>query len=273
VTTPLALRHEQVIPTGHGDRPVATAEMDGRPVIVKRFADLDTGRTVWQDHRALWHSPAGRHRCPPAVPEPLACRPGLLVMEAVEGDPLGRRGDPGAMVERATDAAVLLTDLHRSGVVVSRRRPWESVLRSMARKAVDMPEAARVVAALGAARLVDAPLVVGHGDWSPRNVLASPAGLRMIDFDRMAMADPARDVTYWGAWAWATELIAGRPPTWSVADDYAARYADAARVHPVNTGAYRSVALLRIAHGWSALATASDLRAIILDEAVRQARA
>jgi len=37
-------------------------------------------------------------------------------------------------------------------------------------------------------------------------MLDAPNGLALIDFDRLQMAAPERDISYWGAWTWVTML-------------------------------------------------------------------
>jgi aminoglycoside phosphotransferase (APT) family kinase protein len=115
-------------------------------------------------------------------------------------------------------------------------------------------------------------LVISHGDFSPRNVLLTPEGLALIDFDRLQMAAPERDIAYWGAWTWVTMLTTGQQPSWQIADDLALAYNGFRPARPVAepsaSGFYRAVALLRIAHGWSALQAAPQTAALVLGEAL-----
>ena len=78
----------------------------------------------------------------------------------------------------------------------------------------------------------------------------------------------ARDVEYWGAWAWATLRLSGHPGSWQLA----ARYREAYLAHRPDARAelertapfHRTAALLRIAHGWSALRADPDTMASVI---------
>lgn len=270
----------------HADRPVRLGDLGGRPVVVKTFLSADGGR-VHDDHVRLWASPFGAGRRPPGIPEPIAWDPGRreLVMEALDGVPIGARGEPGLAPALTGACARLLADLHASGAVVRRRRDGRRLAAALRRKADDMSgtahagEAARLAADLeGRLTAPDADggdLVPGHGDFSPRNVLLTPAGVRLIDLDRMQMCSPARDVTYWGAWMWATLVLAGGRPSWGPGERFEDAYlAHRPRARPViaaSRGPHRAAALLRIAHGWSALRDRPETTRIILREARVQA--
>ena len=183
---------------------------------------------------------------------------------------------------RAAEAARLLADLHASGVRPARRRGAAGVLRSLERKAAEMDGdagAAFADAVARVGRLADRCAVAGaerpvatHGDWSPRNVLDAPGGLRVIDLDRLQHAGAGRDLAYWGAWAWVTLLLRGDPPSWSLAAEYEQAYLRArpsARAELAATLPFhRAAGLLRIAHGWSALrARPGVMRAVIAEAA------
>ena len=264
---------------GHPDRPVRR-EGDA---VVKTYHAADGGR-IFAEHRMLWDSTLGPRRRPPGVPEPYSwdAQRRELSMEVVPGEPLGGRGDLGRSLARAREAATLLADLHGCGVRPARRRGASAVLRSLARKADDLGggpasrEFARAVAR--AARMADERDVAGaerlvptHGDWSPRNVMAGPTGLRMIDFDRLQLAGAGRDLAYWGAWAWATLALRGDEPSWTPAESYEAAYLRArpgARAEVSTTLHFnRTAALLRIAHGWSALRGRPGLMRAVIAEA------
>ena len=133
--------------------------------------------------------------------------------------------------------------------------------------------ARRVIDHLAARSRPSTELVLSHGDFSPRNVLLTPDGLALIDFDRLQMAAPERDISYWGAWTWVTMLSTGQQPSWRVADDLALAYNTFRPALPDARSTawafYRAVALLRIAHGWSALQAAPQTAALVLREALR----
>ena len=69
--------------------------------------------------------------------------------------------------------------------------------------------------------------MVSHGDFSPRNVLIGDGGLVLIDFDRLQMAGAGRDVQHLAAWAWVTEVTAGRVDPvagWALGDRFEIAY-------------------------------------------------
>lgn len=271
----------------HADRPVRVEAFQGHDAVVKTYRVAD-GAWVHAAAQALWQSPFGAHRRPPGIPAPLEWRPATreVVMEALAGEPLGTRGDAGASEARAHEVARLLADLHESGVAVDRVRDPRRLSASLGRKVAEsagtpLHEPAAAALAATTRRLArdagSAPPVICHGDFSPRNVMVTPGGLRLIDLDRLQMSAAARDVTYWGAWLWTTMLLRGEEPRWDGADRFTAAYL---RHRPGAVGelmrdtpAHRAAALVRIAHGWSALRTAPRLAARVLDEARIQATA
>lgn len=156
-----------------------------------------------------------------------------------------------------------------------RRRSASRILRSLERKVPELHDSlrvpfAQVVAGLGRRVPSGERLVISHGDFSPRNVLVTRSTLVLIDFDRLQMAGPARDVEYLGAWAWATTCLNGGQPDWELGDRFAAEYelvAGAASLE--HRSFHRAAALLRIAHGWSALRTRPDVAYAVVAEAAR----
>ena len=140
-------------------------------------------------------------------------------------------------------------------------RDGEAVLRSLDRKVAELPPAWRSVFAPSIARLAAVPplereLVTTHGDFAPRNLIDSPEGLKLIDLDRLQLADPARDVAYYGAWIFVTRLAAGARPSWRSGARLAAAYTARRWESDLATTLdfHRIAALVRIAHGWSSLA-------------------
>jgi hypothetical protein len=222
------------------------------------------------------------------LPEPLHfdAATGDVVMELLDGPALAVRGDLGRSRELAFDAAALAADLHGCGVVPTRHRGAVALARAASRKAseraaeVTGPRYANVVRLLAdlAPRIGEGvSLVACHGDFSPRNLHATPTGVRMIDFDRLQAADPLRDVAYWAAWLWVTDAersngaVTDGETRWSIADSFTDAYSayggtDVA-MYPSRYAWMRAVALVRIAHGWSALQANPDLVGVILDEA------
>ena len=274
--------------TGHADRPVTAEVRDGVPVILKRYVTADAAE-VHDVMRALWASPFGggarvRAGGAPAMPEPLALEHGdTIVMRAVPGVAVGARGDLGRSFPAAVECARLLARLHDSGVQVRRRRHAAALLRSLERKADRLRTDPWSLAAPwrttfdALARLApeDEVLVVSHGDFSPRNVLVEGGGpVALIDFDRVQMASRSRDVEYWRAWCWATQLLAGDAPDWRCTAPFVDAYVavgapGAAAELAAGERFHRAAALLRIAEGWSALRADPHVARRVLHEAER----
>ena len=269
-----------LITTGHDDRPVHVLDGPQGAVVAKRYRDVDA-RPIWALHVDLWASSFGQTRSPAGVPAPLSfdAATATITMELLVGEPLGTRGDLGRSLERVRPAARLLADLHRSRVEPARHRSARSVARSIQRKAFDIADPTLgdlmfdIARSLAARADLDEHLVASHGDFSPRNVFVTPTGLRLIDFDRMQLAGRGRDIAYWGAWIWVTQLLRGETPSWDAADDFVTEYAVVApgvlRELERTLGFHRSAALCRIAHGWSALQQRPDLARIVLEEAAK----
>jgi aminoglycoside phosphotransferase (APT) family kinase protein len=277
------LSDSQHVGGGHADRPVALEyDNEGRTVVVKQHPH-DVAGGIFDGMCALWSSPFGRNRSVPGMPQPLSLRTaeGAIVMNFIEGPALGSRGDLGTTVDHLDAAARLLAGLHRSGVVVSRVRTGGALLRSITRKRDELaPSPLRdkfdfAITLASARPQVDAQqtLVVSHGDFSPRNIIVSTDGLRLIDFDRLQMAVPSRDVEYFGAWTWVTDLMAATGEGWAIADAFGAAYCrhapgSAAQI-ATDRSFYRAMALLRIAHGWTALHGLPGTAGRVADEAIR----
>lgn len=278
---------DEVAIGGHGDRPVRRVRSEAGWVVVKRYSG-DKGAEVFTAMQALWDSSFGRHRRPPGLPEPLGwlTPTSELVMEHLDGVPLADRSAINVGGRESREAAALLADLHRSAVVAPRRRSVAGIVRSVRRK---LPELAplvqtpyeQVVERL-AERAQDveaneAPvLVCSHGDFGPHNVVLTPSGLRLIDFDRIRQAPPARDVAYWGCWIWANLLVRGGEPSWELGDGFLADYIEAlprpADGLAAEVAFHRVAGLLRIVHGWSAMRGSSELALATLGEAARLLR-
>ncbi len=273
------------VATGHDDRPVRiVTPAEGAAYVSKRYLSTD-GAAIHEAMVDLWASSFGKDRLPaPGLPEPLSfdVRRGELRMALAAGDPLGARGDLGASVARGAEAATLLADLHASGVTVGRVRDPRSLARSALRKARDRAaspigdELAGTVDLVGA-QLTSAPddldLVLTHGDFSPRNVLATPERLTLIDFDRLQLSSPLRDVAYWTTWLWATATTQGVDSAggWALGEDFVAAYARRSgldlEAHATALAGHRAMALIRIVHGWSSLRADHDAARQMLAEA------
>lgn len=261
-----------VLNPGHLDRLVVRAERDGRPIIRKQYRD-DSGEQIHAAMCALWASPFGAARATPGLPAPIAYDPATrtLDMSVVEGPPLGTRGDVGALPERLDEVASLLAALHTSGVVVERRRTPAKLLRSLGRKLPD--DHGSLIDRIAVRAPVGELLVPNHGDFSPRNVLLTPTGPALIDFDRIQMAGPGRDVQYMAAWCWVTSVMNGSyagDEAWGLGDAFEAAYlrerpAAAKDIHGGRTF-HRACGLVRIATEWTSMKSNSDASAMVLDE-------
>jgi aminoglycoside phosphotransferase (APT) family kinase protein len=214
------------------------------------------------------------------VPEPLGISGPLVMMARLSGRPMAARGDLPA--EREQDVAKLLAGLHATDTRHLKTRDAAAIVRSVERKVAEMPQDRAdwfepVVDALAraAAAATLTPLVTAHGDFAPRNVLAGSSGLSLVDFDRVTLAPADRDLAYWGAWCWTTTLTIGRDPQWDAGDRLLRSYLDIAPDRGAGSavGFHRAAALVRIAHGWSALQgeeAASHVR-VIARESLRWA--
>jgi aminoglycoside phosphotransferase (APT) family kinase protein len=261
---------------GHDDWLVQRVAIDGVDVIRKRYRRADA-LEVFGAMTDLWQSPFGASRVSPGLPQPLRLhsdRSGMD-MACVDGRMLGERGDVGFLPQRLSDVAALLADLHSSGVVVPRRRTAAKLVASLQRKFADQPHAVVDHLAVLAPHLHET-VAVSHGDFSPRNVVVGAHGLVLIDFDRVQMAGAGRDVQHLAAWAWVTEVTAGRvDPTggWALGDRFEMAYAErrpALHDELRHTRAFhRASSLVRIATSWSALQVDRATRGFVLDEAMR----
>jgi len=267
--------------TGHADRLVSVCLHGNRRVVEKCYLTAD-GDEVFRSMVALWRSPFGRMRSVPAMPEPIAQSDHTVVMSHIDGEARWYRGDPGRTEEISAQCAGLLADLHNSGVTVGRRRDADQLVGSLTRKVeAQRASGSCVYGPYRAAvdRLGELPrgteqLVVSHGDFWPGNVLATADGPVLIDFDRLQMASPALDVSYWAAWRWATDLMSGREPDWSASDGFAHAYRR--RVSPsvaaeleADLAFHRAAGLLRIA-SQSRAQRQPDLALQIISEAAHQ---
>lgn len=275
----------EVQPLGqHADRPVLLWPTAGGDVVVKIHPDAAAARAAHAVARSLWRSPFGARRSPPGLAEPLllVARCGAVVSRRLDGATL-RAADEVTLRPRLPEVARLLADLHDSGCALTRQRDARGVVRSMRRKAADLASTplaggAATVSELIAERLPGLPgppggLVSTHGDAAPHNVLGGALGLRLVDWDRAVLADPARDLAQFGASVWANAVIDGRAPDWTMFDDLVAAYS---RGRPGLDGArlavYRACALVRSAHGKTAFRRDPARAAPLLTEAERLLR-
>jgi hypothetical protein len=204
----------------------------GTPMVGKLFP-AGGGEVAFENMLALWQSSFGERRDPAGLARPIEYLPdlGVLVMEHLGGRPLGE-GD--YLAEEALLAAVeLLAALHGCDAVLpTRPRSAPRIVKSLRRKAARIAELAPNYAAIYAeavdaverAQRGDSELVCCHGDFSPRNVLAAPDRYALIDWDRLRLADPARDIAHYGAWCWLRSLHHHKVSDWSALDRFLAAY-------------------------------------------------
>ncbi len=270
----------EILNRGHDDRLVHRVRVGDAEVVRKRYANGGAD-DVFTSMLHLWRSPFGAARVPPGLPEPLRLHDdgATMDMSVVDGPMLGARGDTGELPSMLDEVAGLLADLHDSGVVVPRRRTASRLVASLDRKfagdrhpVVDLLERC--------ADSLDEHLVVSHGDFSPRNVVVTAAGPALIDFDRLQMAGAGRDVQYMAAWAWVTDVTAGRCTVdsgWQVGARFEASYTErrpeAAAELDRSRAFHRASALVRIAMSWSSLRDDHEATRTVLDEAHRIATA
>ncbi len=264
-----------VLNPGHDDRLVVRMVVDEQPIIRKRYRD-DSGRAVHAAMSELWASPFGATRTTPGLPEPLAYDPDerTLDMAVIEGPAVGSRGDVGALPRLLDETATLLADLHGSGVVVSRRRTPDKLLRSLSRK---LGTDDHMIVDRVAAHAPEAwTLCPNHGDFSPRNIMVTAGGPALIDFDRVQMASPSRDVSYLAAWCWVTSVInatATADDAWRLGDEFEDAYTtlrpDATADLRRGRTFHRAAGLVRIATEWTSMTTDPEASAMVLDEACR----
>ena len=265
----------------HADRPVTRWRTARGDLVVKVFPSRETAVAAHAATTALWHSTFGARRDPPGLPEPVALLPGCAAVAArhVVGEVLPD-DDPGALQPDLPNVALLLADLHASDCGVPHRRSGRAMVRSVHRKAADLDATPVGPAALRVAGLLQrvatdclAPtrsLVPTHGDAAAHNLVAAAGGLRLLDWDRAAMADPARDLAYFAATLWARDVMRDRPASWSALATLVNAYARRREPPDAATLAvYLVCALVRIAHGWTEFRTSPERAAPLLTEAER----
>jgi aminoglycoside phosphotransferase (APT) family kinase protein len=228
----------------------------GLPVVGKVYP-AGGGEEAFGNMQEVWRSSFGERRRPPGLPRPVEYLPDLrmLVMERLEGRPLV---ELGAGLGVADDAIRLLASLHDCDARPTRRRSAERIVRSIRRKGERVARLApryadhfcAVTEALEEHRPSDGELAPSHGDFGPRNLLLIGDRLVLLDWDRLQLADPARDLASWGTAHWVRALRERRTPGWSALDRAAAVYGSARGGTPP---AHRlrfhvAASLMRVAH-------------------------
>ena len=191
------------------------------------------GADAFRNMLALWESSFGERRDPPGLARPIDYveHVEVLVMEHLGGQPLVELDYLAA--EAFRHSVDLLASLHGcDAVLTSVPRTAPRIVRSLRRKQARIADLAPeysapyagAVDAVEAAQPGDLELVCSHGDFSPRNVLAGRGSYALIDWDRLKMADPARDVAHYGAWCWLRALHRDGGYDWSALERFVTAY-------------------------------------------------
>lgn len=223
---------------------------DGPRALLKLYHDGDF-QQAWAGAEGF--SRSALHTAPLLGAEP---RQHLMVWRWLDGTP-GDALSSGAP-DFAAEVGQALSTLHAqppAGLLPVARAEESAPLRAAAASvAYLLPElSARVhaLAAALAARLGNAPplAVPVHGDFSLDQLIATPAGVAIIDFDAAALGDPAWDFGTFGAQlehaALRGELSAARVS--AIREALEAGYAAQGGSVPPRTALYTAAGLLRLA--------------------------
>ena len=179
----------------------------GLRLIAKRYARREDALASYDVLRVLWQQefgPGSRHR----VPEPLGCFAdwGVLLMRAAPGDRLPDLAtQPGAWEDGLRAAGAWLARLHARPVGRGTRADTVQDVLRLAQRAAGAaarhPELERVLVRAIAdlaerARSMDGVSMQSHthGRYHARHVFVAPQSVTVIDLDRAALADPAKDL-------------------------------------------------------------------------------
>ena len=177
-----------------------------RKVIVGKGCYRHDGARTFEFMRQLW-SQGFSEDALLTIPEPIAYVPELklLLQGWAPGDALyAYIDDPAVASEPVTLAARWLAKMHRTrlrGVPVlpleyeeTKLRTYRNVLMQICPESAERIErvAWRILASLEA--LDSRQFVPTHGDFQPKNVCVLRDRVTVIDFDRFALAHPARDL-------------------------------------------------------------------------------
>jgi aminoglycoside phosphotransferase (APT) family kinase protein len=252
-----------------GHRTVLEYRFDGLRLFAKRYPGREEALAAYHVLRALWKhgfGPGSPHR----VAEPLACFPDwrVLVMRAAPGHHLtALAAQPTAWEEGLRAAAGWLAQLHASSVGMGPREDMAHGVFRLARRAARAgarhPELEGLLIGLIEELAERASGVPGsrwqtqtHGRYHAAHVFVAPEIVTVIDLDRAALADPAKDVGEF------LHRLRGRALLGDLADDAAERatfaFLDeyAARAYAVPAG---------LVYYWSYSVLSSLLRLVELD--------
>jgi hypothetical protein len=245
-------------PTERPDRGVFPLRSHAGVPVVGKLYPAGGGEEAYGNMQEVWRSSFGERRRPPGLPRPVEYLPDvrMIVMEKLEGRPVIELGTAGSRV--ADDAIRLLASLHSSDARPTRQRSADRIVRSIRRKSERVARIAprhadhfhTVTEALQAHRARDEELAPSHGDFGPRNLLLVGDRLVLLDWDRLQLADPARDLALWATAHWVRALREGTSPDWSALDRAVAVYGSARGGTPPDDQLrfHLAAALMRAAH-------------------------
>lgn len=195
---------------GIRSRAVAEYSFGGRShVVAKLYLDVAEGRTAYQIHSRLWRDGGFGGGSPYRVPEPIAylAEHGVVLMRAAPGGPLCsvEQRDRQAFEEGLRGAARWLAALHASPLRLGPRQEVAHEVARLARRAAtatacrpDLERAfRRAMEELDARRPAHpdlGPPVQTHGRYHAEHVFLRPEFVTVIDLDRSAVSDAAKDV-------------------------------------------------------------------------------
>ncbi|HVS03969.1 MAG TPA: aminoglycoside phosphotransferase family protein [Thermoanaerobaculia bacterium] len=169
--------------------------------LVGKLQQRKSPATLFAGHWAVWRATAGRIRLAPPVG--YLATFGMSLQEVVRGTRLSDVTEHGALVKGVRQAARAIATVHSLDLPllatrgadkeVRSVRRWIDVLRRI-RPALDgrlERLEARLVAELEARVRKVAPM---HSDFHLANVLVDAEGVVLIDWDQVAVGDPASDV-------------------------------------------------------------------------------
>jgi hypothetical protein len=208
-----------------------------RDAIVGKYNVSGKGMNAYQGMTALWRSPLANSD-EVSIAEPLGYIDELrtvlqgVVPEECNLEDVLRRAvrskDPSVwaeLTEYARKTGAALAALHRSGVQHAARVTWEDMRANLAkhieRLGVVFPELMagtnQLLARIETLQTVTPadPALPSHGAFRPEQVVLHQGRVGFIDFDRICMAEPARDIA-----CFRVELATygARPPLHTSAD-------------------------------------------------------
>lgn len=180
----------------------------GLRIVAKLYLDAAEGRAAYRIHRGFWQQGFGP-RSLYRVPEPIAylAEQGVLVMRAAPGKPLRELGAGGheAFGEGLSRAARWLAALHASPLRVGPREDVAQGLFRLARRVAkaaacrpDLEDALRdlleELARRHGAVAQPGAQVQTHGRYHAEHVFLARDRVTVVDLDRAALADLAKDI-------------------------------------------------------------------------------